>query len=332
MHAAELAFEYTPDIPLWVQLPYFTQEGMIPQFLPGLPGVVYQKDRTYIDTDTELFDSDLLSFFEEYLAVMDATTPLETSRFSLTPETAAGFFELQKRLIEIVTPPKALKGQVTGPITFCTGLCDQHKRAIFYHDALRDAAVKHLALKAAWQVRQLSRFNLPVIIFIDEPALAGFGSSELISISKEDISLCLNEIIAAVHSEGGLAGIHVCANTDWSLALDSEVDIINFDAFGYFDRFVLYPDAIKRFLSSGKILAWGMIPTLRAEDIEAASATSLYKRFEENVQQLEKIGCERDAIVNQSLITPSCGVGSLTTELAVKVMALTRDLSRILRG
>jgi len=61
--------------------------------------------------------------------------------------------------------------------------------------------------------------------------LQGTGSSGLISISREEILICLDEMIEAVHTEGGLAGIHVCANTDWSLILDSSVDIVNFDAF-----------------------------------------------------------------------------------------------------
>jgi methionine synthase II (cobalamin-independent) len=331
-HAAQLAFKYTPDIPLWVQLPYYAQEGMVAQFVPGLPGVVHKDERIYIDTSAESFDADLLAFFEEYMAVMEGQSSLETSRFALTPKSAPGFFALERQLPNVSSPSMAVKGQVTGPITFCTGLADQDRRAIFYNDTVRDAAVKHLALKAAWQVRRLSQFNLPVIIFIDEPALAGFGSSEFISITKEDIFACLKEVIDAVHNEGGLAGIHVCANTDWSLALDSEVDIVNFDAFGYFDRFVLYPDAIKRFLDRGSILAWGIVPTLKAEEIEAASTESLVKRLHQYFHQLENIGLEKKAILAQSLITPSCGVGSLSFELAIKVMELTCEVSKTLRA
>jgi hypothetical protein len=129
-----------------------------------------------------------------------------------------------------------VKGQVTGPITFCTGVKDQDGRAIFYNEGLRDAAVKLLALNARWQIRTLSGPQRPVIVFIDEPALAGFGSSEMISISKEEILACLTEVVDAIHADGGLAGIHVCANTDWSLVLESGADIVNFDAYAYFDR------------------------------------------------------------------------------------------------
>jgi hypothetical protein len=52
-------------------------------------------------------------------------------------------------------------------------------------------------------------------------------------------------VVDAIHTDGGLAGIHVCANTDWSLVLESGADIVNFDAYAYFDRFILYGDPIR---------------------------------------------------------------------------------------
>jgi methionine synthase II (cobalamin-independent) len=332
VHAANLVFKYTPDIPLWVQLPHFVEESMVAQFTPGLPALTHKKGRMFIDTGAAAYDSEFLAFFEEYMAVTERQSSLEMSRFALTTETALGFFELLKRLTSTPSLPKAIKGQVTGPITFSTSLTDQDRRAIFYNDALRDMAVKHLALKAAWQVHQLSQFNLPVIIFIDEPALAGFGSSELISISKEDVRACLDEVIDAIHAEGGLAGIHICANTDWALVLDSNIDIVNFDAYAYFDRFMLYPDAIARFLEDGRILAWGIIPTLKVEDIEVATAVSLTNRLKECILKLEKMGCDRETIYHQSLITPSCGVGPLSPKQANKVLTLVRDVSQNLRA
>ena len=40
-----LVFEYTPEIPLWVQLPAYKEEGMIAQFQPGFPGLKTEKDK-----------------------------------------------------------------------------------------------------------------------------------------------------------------------------------------------------------------------------------------------------------------------------------------------
>ncbi|MBU1163831.1 MAG: hypothetical protein KKA75_06750, partial [Proteobacteria bacterium] len=266
--AVKLVFRDTPEIPLWVQLPVYKEEGMIAQFLSGLPGLIIEKERAYIDTSAGGFGEDLLKFYEDYIAVVEGGGELSGSRFVLTEDGAAGFFEFTKQLKVVSVPPVAVKGQITGPVTFCTGMNDQDGKAIFYDEQIRDVAVKLLAQKARWQVRELSKFGVPVIIFFDEPALAGFGSSAFISITKDEVAKCFNEVIEAVHSEGGLAGIHVCANTDWSLVLGSSADIVSFDAYSFFDRFILYSDHIRKFVESGRILAWGIVPTSKAEDVE----------------------------------------------------------------
>jgi methionine synthase II (cobalamin-independent) len=330
--ASRLIMAYTPKIPLWVQLPVFADEGMVAQFLPGMPAVVHRDGKRFIDAVGASFDADLLGFFEDYMAVSEAPDLLPGSRFALTETTGGGVAALLDTLTRIEMPPVAVKGQVTGPVTFCTGVKDQDGRAIFYNETLRDAAVKHLALNARWQIRTLSGPGCPVIIFIDEPALAGFGSSELISISKEAILDCLREIVDAIHADGGLAGIHVCANTDWSLVLESGADIVNFDAYAYFDRFILYGPQIRDFLAAGRFLAWGIVPTLEPEAIRRETVESLHAGWQARVQRMEALGIEPAAIRRQSFITPSCGVGSLSLDLARRVLALTRDLSAAIRG
>lgn len=330
--AVRQVFEHTPDIPLWIQLPVFNEEGMMRQFLPGMPGIAMKNDKIVVDTAKESFDRDILEFYEEYMAVSEGRKKLQETRFVLTADTARGFFKFTDHLKDLPDPPYAVKGQITGPITFCTATKDQNDRAIFYDDQLRDAAVKLLALKARWQVQQLSYFNRPVIIFFDEPALAGFGSSEFISITREAVKNCLEEVFAAVHLEGGLTGVHVCANTDWSLVLESSVDIVNFDAYAYFDRFILYPDQIKHFMASGRTLAWGMIPTLNRDDIENATTDALVKGWEDRARKIEALGIDYSKIMAQTLITPSCGSGSLSLDLSQKVLRLTKDVSRQLRN
>ena len=331
LQASRLIMEYTPAIPLWVQLPVFPEESMLAQFLPGMPAVVNKNGKTFIHSDSEFFDEDLLAFFEDYMAISNAPEELSNSRFAFTKATGKGVATFVDTLTRLKTTPVAVKGQVTGPITFCTGVKDQDDRAIFYNETLRDAAVKHLALNARWQIQTLSGPKCPVIIFIDEPALAGFGSSELISISKEEILACLKEVVDAIHTDGGLAGIHVCANTDWSLVLESGADIVNFDAYAYFDRFILYKDKIKDFLSAGRFLAWGIVPTLDPEAIERESVDSLYDCLSDHFGELESIGIDGETIRNQSFITPSCGMGSLKLPLAKRVLAMTRDLSAKIR-
>ena len=219
VQAAGLVWEHTPEIPLWVQLPKVPGERITQQFAAGMPGLAEEDGRAFIDTAHPRFDENLLNFYEEALALEGAAGGLDRSRFAMAPDSARGFFELIAQALRRTPPPLAVKGQIIGPVTFGTSLCDRNGKAIFYDHQLRDASVRLLALRARWQVRRLSALGRPVLLFIDDPAVTGFGSSIFIGLSREDICQALGAVIDAVHVEGGLAGVHVCANTDWTLIL-----------------------------------------------------------------------------------------------------------------
>lgn len=325
--ATDLILEHVPEIPFWAQLPVHPAEGMMAQFSNGLPGMCYDNGEVSVNTANGNYDGQLLQFYEEYMDVLNGQIDLEASRFVLEAGSARGFFKFLERLADLPEPPIAVKGQITGPFTLATGIVDQNRRAIFYDGQLRDAAVKLLAMGARWQVRRMLRFKQPVLIFIDEPGLAGFGSSGFTSISHDDISRCFEEIFEAVHQEGGLVGVHVCANTDWSLVLDSSADIVSFDAYGFFDRFILYPEQIRNFFDSGKILAWGVVPTLNPDVIDRETIESIWDRWMIQANQVVALGIDMQKLINQSLITPSCGMGSLGLDSAEKVIKLTKAVS-----
>ncbi len=329
--ALELVCEYTPEIPLWVQLPMYKNEGMIEQFLHGIPSLVVEKEKIFIDTTASDFEDNLLKFYNDYIESVDKSTTSFAPRFTLTDETAKGFSTFINYLKSTNVLPTALKGQITGPVTFAIATVDQNKRSIFYDERLKDVAIKLIAMKARWQAGTLAKFSRPAIVFLDEPALAGFGSSSFASISREDGLNALNEAIDAIHMEKGLAGIHICANSDWSLALDTPADIISFDAYSFFDKFILYPKHIKKFIESGRSLAFGIVPTGNIEDIENATTEKLLNKIRDQFLQIENLGLDRKTITEQSYITPSCGTGSLSLAHAKKVLRLTKEISKELR-
>lgn len=325
--AVNLIWAYTPEIPSWPQLPSFREERMVHQFLKDIPGIEDNGSDIIINDGKESFSEELLCFYEEYLAVTEGTTDLLKSRFSLSPKNTAGFFSFEKEIEKRTPSIYALKGQITGPVTAGTALRKKNGEILFYDEQLRDAMVKLLTMRARWQTRTLARFGHPVMIFIDEPGMAGFGSSEFISISREQVRQSFEAVIEGIRVEGGLAGIHVCANTDWSLILDTPFDIINFDAYAYFDRFFLYADQIRRFIRSGGIIAYGIVPTLNVDDIQRETPESLLISCKEKIHRIASLGFGPEQVIRQALITPSCGAGSLNLDLTLKVLKLTRSVS-----
>lgn len=329
--ALDLIMAHTPDIPLWPQLPSNPLERMMNQFVEGLPGIVESESRTYFEMTGPDFEAEQLAFFEDYLAVVESPATTLSSRFVVSEARAKGIYELKKRAVhhpEIL----ALKGQITGPFTLLTGLADLDHRLGYYNPAFREMAVKALAMKGVWQVELLKDLQVPVLVFIDEPALAGLGSSAFISISKDDIAQDLSEVIGAIKQSGGLTGIHVCANTDWNFLLSLDLDVLSFDAFGFFDRLITCKEQIHAFMARGGVIAWGIVPTGDVASINNETCDSLVALWEKQVEALVGGAWDKKAIVAQSMITPSCGTGALPLAAATKVLALVRDVSAVIRG
>lgn len=330
--ALDWILKAVPEIPLWPQLPAIPRERMLNQFSEGLPGIHEDNESIYFDLRAEGFEDELLQFYEDYLLAVEHPGTIFDSRFVTTLERAAGLYLLAEQSGKVKERAVAVKGQITGPFTMLTGISDVDHKLGYYDPTFRDLIIKGIALKAAWQTAYLKRsFDLPVLMFIDEPALAGLGSSSFISISLEDIAQDLAEIINAIHAGNGLAGIHVCANTDWNLLLGSEVDIISFDAYTFFDRFITSRNLIHAFLERGAHLAWGIVPTAEPEQVEKESCETLVKRWEEQAEGLSGNKWDVSSLLRQTIITPSCGTGSLPPELAKKVLYLTKEVSAELR-
>ncbi len=329
--ATDIIFDYTPHFPLWPQLPMYKQEGMILQYIPGFPGVTERDDKVFINTQGEGFEAELVEFYEEYLMVTEGGGSLDGSRFQLSEESARGFYTFLATANNNMSSLIALKGQTTGPVTFCTGLVDQDGRAIFYNDQLRDAAIKHLSLKARWQTGEMAKIADQPIMFFDEPALAGLGTSAFITITADEIISGLTEVFDAVKAEGGLTGVHVCANTEWPVVFDSGVDIVSFDAYSFFDKLILYADHLQRFFSRGGVLATGIVPTT-SELIDLETVDSLVGKWFDQTSQLVRLGIEEQTIFQQTLITPSCGTGTVTAAQAIKVLEMTKGVSEKIRA
>ena len=328
--ATQLILTYTPQIPAWVQLAKRPQEGMLIQFNQGLPGIRVSDQKMYFDTEVPEFNDEVSHFYEDYLAAIDNHSP-NLDPFSLTPEYAEGFGALIDALNQSDAKPIALKGQVTGPFTLATSLTDEKGKSAFYHPQLRDIVVKTLALKAAWQIQKLHLFDVPVIISLDEPSLVGFGSSAYLGITANDVQKDLNEITSFIHDRNAYVAVHCCENTDWSMLLEADIDILSFDAYSFFEKVLLYAAPLKTFIDRGGILAWGLIPTSNSEYIQNETTSSLIDKWESHVEQLALKGVDTTKAIEQSLITPSCGAGSLPADDALRVLELLQGVSRELQ-
>ncbi|MBN1469178.1 MAG: hypothetical protein JW924_10665 [Fusobacteriaceae bacterium] len=311
------------EIPAWPQLPklgFF--ENMYVQYSEGLPCIVIdnENEKIYFNTSGDIF-TEIQTVYENFLAE-------NYDHFAISEKYAKGLYTF-KNLLNQKGKLQIIKGQTLGPVSLGLSLTDENKKLILYNEQIADAIVKTCISKSVWQAKFLQEIGEKVIIFIDEPYLVSFGSA-YINITREQVISMLNEIIDKLHELNVITGVHCCGNTDWSILMETNVDIINFDAYEYFDGFILYPEQIKGFLDKNKYIAWGIIPTSE-EKIFSETSESLFEKLLKLQEQLISKGIDKNKIKESTIITPACGTGSISEKAAERVIELLNGVSQLYR-
>lgn len=318
----DFLMETLPDCPTWPQLPQRdARENMYAQYAAVLPGAQIDPDGKVI-LDTGDTTEAMTRFYERVLG--DDLAPFEPD-----PNIAAGYAEFLSRLPNLDSDG-FIKGHITGPISFGLTVTDPDDRPALYDETLRDVVVQGLTAQARAQCRRLGTSGRQVILFVDEPYLSSVGSAT-IPVSDQDVIECLDVVTSGILAEGALPGVHCCGNTDWSLLTRTSARIISFDAYNYLEGLTLYPAELADFLARGGALAWGIVPT-DPEVLARETATALADRLEAGLDRLAAGDHDPDLLRRRCLITPGCGTGTLSADLAERAISLARQVSDELRG
>ncbi|MGA2775596.1 MAG: hypothetical protein ABSE81_05985 [Candidatus Omnitrophota bacterium] len=313
--AVDLIFKYLPATPFWPQLPKLNKrEGMVRQFLEKFPIPYYSEGETGLE-----------EFYEKI-------TNRDIEYFKISKDYAAGLYAFKDRLKNnpgLLKNIKFIKCQITGPFTAAASTKNENGDIYLNDPVFLQVFKEGLKMKALWQLDFFKEFNKPVILFIDEPYLSAFGSA-FTPVNRDDVIRGLGELAAGIKSDTALIGLHCCGNTDWSIFTDIPgINIINFDAFEFRDRFVLYADSLAHFLKRGGFICWGIVPTEGYS--ESITPDSLFERIENGVEALSKKGLNRELLYNQMFLSPACGLGSLDIGKSEKILKTLSETAEILR-
>lgn len=313
--ACDLILERLPDVPFWPQLPTRSpKETMFAQAAQGFPGATPVKTGMTFRAPANLSQAlDMIASDYEAKAV---------DKYSMGADCSLG---LHSFLRSSLGSSLAVKGQLMGPVSLSLMMKDRDGRPTLYDDAVVEGLAKHLALKASWQEKALSKLNPRTIIFIDEPAMAAMTTDKWPRQRLKDL------LDIALEPLEGLKGIHCCNHADWSIILECSIDILSFDGYSYPFSLRPYIDQVKDFLHKGGIISWGIVPT-REESLFRESGESLFKRLEAEARPLVEQGITEEELWSHSLITPSCGLATLSEKGAERALAMAADLSEEVRS
>ena len=311
-----------PDIPFWPQLVNRNpKEDMNIQFSEGLPLIQINEDSKSLTFSSDDTESELVTFYDHFLSD-------DLDYFAVSRDYAAG---MDEQINLIGKKPEQygdyIKGHSVGPLTFSASVIEENGKSALFNPDIFEAFTKGLAIKALWQVKKLESTGKKVILFLDEPYLSGFGSA-FSPVQREEVVDNLKEVINYIRTRSNaLIGIHCCGNTDWSMIMESDPDIVNFDAFSFMEYFLLYPNDISRFLrDNGGSIAWGIVPT--SELTEAETVENLKSKLQIGIDRLYEWGIAPELVAGNSILTPACGMGSMDPSSSDRVLTLLSEISR----
>ncbi len=210
-----------------------------------------------------------------------------------------------------------VKTQATGPVTLALGLLSAGHPG----EGLWDCVVAGLTRRVVDHVREI-RTSLPdatVTVIFDEPGLSGLLVPGF-PISAADAEAALRSVLGAAPVP---AGVHCCADTDWSLVARVRPAWISWDVGtlgGAFDR---HAEAVAAVTWDGTRFIWGVVPTQAGHP-----PGGLPQRLQRVVGKLVTSGARLAGLVEDSMFSPACGLAGLTEDQAAVVAGAVAELAR----
>ncbi len=220
---------------------------------------------------------------------------------------------------------QAVLGLVIGPVSLAMTLVDEQAEPIISSGELLDGLSKHLFLRRLWLQKTLERTGRPAVVWVYEPYLSVLTSAFR--------PAAATELIDAADQTLGTSGTRALWLSDLVTALalppTMRVDLLALPlpapeqapaAAAWIDRRLMEKTAI----------GWGVVP-ITAEGLRLTSAGRLAARFERWLQALEAEGVSAQRVLAASLIMPEDTLAFLEPSEAERALALTAELSSLVR-
>ncbi|MDP3879423.1 MAG: hypothetical protein Q8Q07_03845 [Dehalococcoidales bacterium] len=234
------------DVTFFPQLPNISfYEDMYVQTSQNFPGITVDTENAKITFDTNRFEEEL----NDYSRKMT-----EPETFALSQQYSATY---RRFLAEDLSGYPAVRGQITGPVSFGFRVTDENSRPIIYNEGVRALLYDFIQKKVNLQYRQLKAKNENAFVWMDEPGL-GWVFSGLSGYNDMQAKQDYQDFMAGFE---GLRALHLCASVNLQYLLTMGVEVLSFDAYQMEIMPKGYASDIADFIKNGGIISWGIVPT-----------------------------------------------------------------------
>lgn len=206
---------------------------------------------------------------------------------------------------------KALKTQLTGPITLAGLLGAQ--RGDEDTAALLGTLTLAVAQKAAEQVGVLAVAGLPVLVYLDEPALVIVEPNQ-----AAGMFALVGEVLSSIMSAGGRAGIHCCAALAPGIPGRLGSEIVSYDAT---PDLLPGPTDLEVLCDPERLVSFGLVG-VSAPIQETGPAFSRWLAAASFVADPQELA-------RRTIVTPSCGLGGSSMAEAEHAFRASAEVSAL---
>ncbi len=182
----------------------------------------------------------------------------------------------------------------------------------------------HVSQIIGWQIDRLKLAGLPVLLFVDEPALC-LDAPAAIAVSEEQRLDALAATLEHARVRGAHAGLHCCAARPFERMCRVQPDIISFDAHEGLDSFFADWHALN-FMQQGGTVAYGIVPT--RPGVNAVDSASIFLRW----LKAASLAGDPQKFAQRAMITATCGLGLLDTSAVAESFGVAHSVSKLIRS
>jgi hypothetical protein len=277
-------------------------EGMIARAIVGLPGVSLGQYGSVAVDPTRLADD----------------VPIDTD---LSGDAFVGLRAFLELADVIKLDGQPVKWQFVGPVTLGVALQRAGLRTTSAFSIAAGAVRQHLQhiFEMITEVLPTS----PQLVMLDEPWLVELMADDFPIPPGEAVDL-VSTAMAAL-SNVATVGVHCCGPCDIATMLATGPRVISVPAN---DRLLDYAGYLARFLGQGGVICWGVVPT---DGPALTTATRQTRLLQTLWSELIERGVDHDALHDQSLVSPVCGLAGHQVSVARRLARLSADVGRSTR-